>query len=186
MLLNNLNSHPSELFVMKNEKQYEAFAPHGLYLLLQKSFDSKDIEDCVYSKGIRHRGHPLGLDTPKDTNDVRVAHDSGTASTDAFVMHIREFFAYCEGSEVRKLRIITTPPSDGDPDHHYVFFEIWLDGKVLLSGETSTRYGAQCTVRKELEDIFDVLSRILDMKIERVSIKNTPDLHKFYQAPIPI
>jgi|ERR1035437_2364111 hypothetical protein len=125
---------------------------------------------------VQHLSHPFGLSGPphrlKKIIFVGASYNQQDDMTVVvFLANIRFWIGLYGGHEVTGLRIISTPFHDGDPNHHYVFFEVRNGGFVIISGETTDFPEGTRHNMLALESVFAVLSQIYSINIERVSAK---------------
>lgn len=153
----------------------------GLVTLMQpeKSTYFKHLDQC--GEYIRRKAqHPFGLDVPDGdgvfgTEITFVGAWATDITVETFLANIRFWANYTDGQRITKLRVISVPTGEA-PGQHYVFFEAWVNSKVLISGETTDHSGAGNLAREELEDVFSILSFAYQIQIERVTVRKPAEL----------
>jgi hypothetical protein len=142
---------------------------------------------CMVAK--LHKHHPFGLQCKPDSLSHRFLFaGGGHTSRDnwvvpCFLAHIRFCAGFVEGSEVRGLRIITTPFIDKNPKHHFVFFEMWTSNNHVTSGETTDFPEGTRHDMMKLQDVFAVLAQIYKLEIKKIRTSAVP-LDKLYEDSV--
>lgn len=160
---------------------------HGLALLMMH-------EDCRYFKHLDECNqytnplseHPFGLDLPSYRHfspEIRFVGASATDMTvEAFLANIRFWVGCTENCMLSKLRVIKAPVGYDNQEHNFVFFEVWAGQMSIISGEMPDCGGTVGTDRRDLEDVFAILSQVYGVPIERVQLKEPADLNALYEA----
>lgn len=160
---------------------------HGLSLLMMhvKCHYFNHFDECgdyINPRSI----HPFGLTLPHRGNyepAVRIdfvgAHATDI-SVEVFLANIRFWVGYSEGTTIHKLRVISMPFVGGERGQNHVFFETWLNKHTIISGETTDFSGAGDTARRDLEDVFAVLSLTHKVEIDRVQLDKAIPLRELY------
>ncbi len=176
---------------MKTKPQIsDEVVARGEHLLQTSGLPGKpiDLDECA-EYTVRHREHPLGLALPYqelgyDRRDIMFVGagrqiSSVDMSMHVFLANIRFWCHPDKGRQVTGLRIISMPLGDGDPTHHYVFFEIRSGGVVIISGETTDFPGGNFDNMLALTNVFQYLSATSNVQIENVSAEKI-NLEKLY------
>lgn len=173
---------------MKSQTNTTVYPARGLSLLMMHErprYFNKP-EDCHQFTNPLNT-HPFGLDIPEPRpglGKVRIDFVGANAtdmSVESFLVRIRQYAGYTDGTRISKLRVINVPQAQGA---NYVFFEFWAIGRVVISGETTDFSGSGNTAREYLEDVFAVLSHTYNVAIERVQLTRGIQIRRLYSEQV--
>ena len=177
---------------MNSPKTSAVNPAHGLSLLMmhEKCLYFKHLDDC-HGYTHQHQGHPFGLDLPPQEawRHIQpqvnfVGANATDVSVEVFLAHVRFWAGYTEDGKITKLRVISMPFAGGARGQNHVFFEMWTPSQVTISGETTDFSGAGGAARRELEDVFAVLSQVYGVEIERVQLNKIIRIQDLYAEKV--
>jgi hypothetical protein len=99
----------------------------------------------------------------------------------SFLACLRFWAGFEEELRIESLRIVTAPFIDGDPQHHYVFFEAQVGCMTIISGETTDFSEGTRSNLVMLEDVFSLLALTYDAPILRLKTDRQINLNFMYQ-----
>jgi hypothetical protein len=171
-----------------NQEERPKNTARGLCLLsqIEKFRYFKNYMDCdeyrvVHEKYPFSDIHPVKL---KSCKILFVGAHSPDMTIEAFIVSLREYLGYTHECRPQMLRIIKTPCLFGKRGQENVFFEIRFETVVIISGETNNFAGAGNTARIELEDVFDALSKVYDIKIQYLELAKRDVIETLYHPEI--
>lgn len=132
-----------------------------------------------------HQTRPFGLSKIMGVRN-NIAFTAGgcgkkiTTVSINFLTNIHFIVGHESHRQPKALRRIEAPFPDGNPKHHYVFFELINPQGYVISGETTDFGGESFEDMKILEDCFTTLSKIFGVPIEShtVDAVNLDELYK--------
>lgn len=167
-----------------NQKQVSRNSAFGLSLFaqLERVRYFKEYVDCNPYREV-HDEYPFETRDKVETGNRRIYFVGAHAmdmSVEAFIVHLREYLGYSSERLPQKFRIISAPYRKYDGKDKNVFFEVWFDTVIIISGDTDTFTGPGNEARNDLENVFCFLNIIFAVPIERVELSDPVDIIRLY------